>query len=614
MDMLANIPYVNAPECETLGFTHNIDGYKQFAGPANLAGKRIISSETGAIPGYVYQQTLPDLLWDVKRSIAGGVNQFILHGYPYSGDYGNTTWPSFTTFAYGFSEMHGRHQPAWDFYSDALNYISRSQYVTQTGIPKVDLAFYLKLLDYTDIDTQYYPTDLADAGMLKRDSPFCLLTSSGFSYEYLSPDNFGLPEAYVANGTFAPNRQAFKAIIVENNATLTTLGAQKLSEYANAGLPLIFFGGVPTNFTGGNASAAQAARQTISNLTTLANVHTTSGSGLASTLISLGIQPSTLVQANTTWLTYWRQNGTTSLIYVYNDASNIPAGGGSSTGNITFETTGTPYFYDAWTGNISGVPVYQQTSNTTTIPLSLAGNQTVIIGFSPETASTLHATPLPSSVPLITSSNGSVTFFLASSAESQTVTLSNNSTITLPESSLPSIALTNWTLTVESWTSPSNPEDLSGSAARTNTTYGPLPSTLVPWNQISTSLTNVSGRGYYSTEFTWPPSSSDTPDGAILTLPPIYHTARVLINNITLPPLDVTYPEADIGAYLNQGENTIDIVTSTPLGNVVRGIWDSLETSGKLATVTEPTPPGEKDYGIIGTVDVIGYKKISASA
>ena len=35
MDMLANIPSVNAPECESLGFGHIIDAYRQFAGPAN---------------------------------------------------------------------------------------------------------------------------------------------------------------------------------------------------------------------------------------------------------------------------------------------------------------------------------------------------------------------------------------------------------------------------------------------------------------------------------------------------------------------------------------------------------------------------------------------------
>lgn len=77
MDMLANVPAVNGPECESLGFNHVIDAYRQFAGPANLAGKRIVSSELGAQRNEPYSQTLPELIWDVKRSIVGSVNNFV---------------------------------------------------------------------------------------------------------------------------------------------------------------------------------------------------------------------------------------------------------------------------------------------------------------------------------------------------------------------------------------------------------------------------------------------------------------------------------------------------------------------------------------------------------
>lgn len=84
-----NIPNVDAPECESLGFSHIIDAYRQYAGPANLASKRVISTECGAIALSVYAQTYPELLWDVKRSIAGSVNQFVFHGLPYSGQVSN---------------------------------------------------------------------------------------------------------------------------------------------------------------------------------------------------------------------------------------------------------------------------------------------------------------------------------------------------------------------------------------------------------------------------------------------------------------------------------------------------------------------------------------------
>ena len=77
---------MNDAECETLDFNHGIDTYLQYAGPANLKGHRVISSETGAVAGMAFQQTLPALLWECKRLFAASINAFILHGYPYSGE------------------------------------------------------------------------------------------------------------------------------------------------------------------------------------------------------------------------------------------------------------------------------------------------------------------------------------------------------------------------------------------------------------------------------------------------------------------------------------------------------------------------------------------------
>lgn len=77
VDMLANVPFVDVPECESLGFDHVIDAYRQFSGPANLAGKRVISSELGAQKEEVFSQTLPELIWDVNRSIVGSINNMV---------------------------------------------------------------------------------------------------------------------------------------------------------------------------------------------------------------------------------------------------------------------------------------------------------------------------------------------------------------------------------------------------------------------------------------------------------------------------------------------------------------------------------------------------------
>ncbi|KAJ5797556.1 uncharacterized protein N7503_006852 [Penicillium pulvis] len=593
MDMLANVPHVNAPECETLGFSENIDGYRQFSGPANLAGKRVISSEAGAIFGEAYQEPISEILWAFKRSFAGSVNNFIIHGFPNSGNYPNTSWPGFTTFMYEFSAMHGPRQPAFAFYSDFLNWVSRNQFILQTGIPKVDVAFWSKSTTYKTISTSYAPMDLQEAG---------------YTYEYLSPDNFALPEAYVSDATFAPNRQAFKALVVRSNETLTALGVEKLVQYAHAGLPIIFPGGLPSNFSGYAPAAATKAVQSLNGIKSLKNVHLVKADGLADTLDSLNILPRSSVSANGTWYTLWREDATNakSYIYVYNDATGLSFEEGMTSGTVSFENTGVPFFYDAWSGEVTPIFSYTQSKTHTIIPLQLAGNQTVIIGFEKNVRSNVHIQDMTIPVLPTTSDSNSLTVLRSFDQKSREITLSTGKKVSLSPMSTKPFTLDDWDLEIESWTPLPDFYDAEG-ATRTNQTFH-IPS-LIPWNQISHTLVNVSGIGYYTTTFTWPPASSSSVSGAFIDLGSITHTARVMINGHQVPTLDISWAKADIGSFLQHGKNTLEVVVSTTLGNVLRTYWDKLETSGKLASVVFADPPAEEDYGLIYPVQVIPYRE-----
>ncbi|KAF7631417.1 hypothetical protein AFLA_012274 [Aspergillus flavus NRRL3357] len=100
VDMLEAIPSVDIPETETLSFSNLIAGFRQFSGPANLAGKNVISIELGANFGQAYYQTWTELLQEAKHAFVAGVNQLVIHGETYSHTYDNTTWPGFTSFNY----------------------------------------------------------------------------------------------------------------------------------------------------------------------------------------------------------------------------------------------------------------------------------------------------------------------------------------------------------------------------------------------------------------------------------------------------------------------------------------------------------------------------------
>lgn len=502
--------------------------------------------------------------------------------------------------------MHGPRDPGWDFYRDQIEFVARNNFVVQTGVPKFDIAFWQKMTTYPGhIQLRTYePTDLEEAG---------------YTYEYVSPDNLELPSAFVENGILAPDAQAFKAMVVRANDSLTVEGASRLVDFAREGLPIIFSGGIPSSFLGTNdASVLSGVNQSLEGLSSLRNVHITdSYESLAHTIASLRIAPTTKITTNGSWFTLWRRDTMTNVDYffIYNDAMKEPPGQGYTKGNIEFNLTGTPYEYDAWTGAQEPILAYTQTNNSTTISFKLAGNESTIVAFHPEplnnsTRKGEHLTNVSSGILKVTTNptNGTIVLQVGPGSSPQSYTTSSGKTTTVQPCSASTLALSNWTLIVEHWDPPSD-LSLTTGTRKHNTTHH-LPS-LVSWQDIP-GLQNVSGRGYYNTTFTWPVPSSSAADGAMIDFGFIVHTLRAWVNGHQLPPLDVTRPQADITAFLVEGMNTVEAVVATPLGNVMRPIWFDLKTSG-----TGPgslgaggVPPPVVDYGLIGNVKVVPYSEV----
>lgn len=393
---------------------------------------------------------------------------------------------------------------------------------------------------------------------------------------------------------------------------MTTFGVSKLAEYANAGLPIIFSGGLPTYLASYDVTGTSNVSSVLHSLTKFSNVHVVSYEGLADTVASLGISPLTKVSANATWYTYWRHDDAKGLdyVFIYNDGENLGLGNGYSEGIVEFASTGIPYHFDAWTGQQTPILNYTQTNNSTTVFFQLAGNQSTIVAFASSPLNTsnvppIHVTSTEKGILDVsyTPSTG-LTATAGYGSSNLSITTSDNKTHTVSPTSASPITLSNWTLIAESWSPSSNLSDIT-TTKKTNATFtfGELTS----WQSIP-GLKNVSGRGYYSTTFTWPPlgsSSSSPPSGAMISFGAIVHTLRVTINNHTLPPLDLTWATADISAYLVPGKNTVEAVVSTPLLNALRPIWEDLRSSGGPPQFTAAPP---QNYGLLGKVIVIPYK------
>lgn len=78
----------------------SIAPYRRFVGAAHLAGRNIITAEFGQTALGAFRARVTDIVNLATGAFAGGVNGITLHGYAYSGECPETTWPGYTVLWY----------------------------------------------------------------------------------------------------------------------------------------------------------------------------------------------------------------------------------------------------------------------------------------------------------------------------------------------------------------------------------------------------------------------------------------------------------------------------------------------------------------------------------
>ncbi|KAF7548818.1 hypothetical protein G7Z17_g6810 [Cylindrodendrum hubeiense] len=597
MDALAAVPSVDAPECESLGFEDKIDSYRSFSGPARLSGKRIISNEMGAVRGSGFQFHLPHLVFSVNRAFLGGVNQMVLHGQSYSGTYYATTWPGHTPFNYLFSEPFSPNLPSWSHgLKETMDYIGRNQHILQESISKADVVIYNKESS-TTIRNIYQATDLL---------------TEGWSWNYISADNLGLEQTVVKNRVLAPDGPAWKAFVVESSQNLTLEAVKTLRSLARDRLPVIISGGLPAYYSAGDRSDKAEFETELSKLLRSQNVYSIAHGHVADKLKSLGLRPQIQLNTNGTCYTSWSEAGKVGYAITYSDLVR-------STGSITVNSIKMPFYLNAWTGETTPVLVYKRDRSTTTIPVNLSGNQTLIIAFGDGLQKQVpvpryHIEKVPSNVlgTRFISGRG-ISLHVAQSNNPSQAVLSNGKRVALDAAVVPSaFRLSKWGLTVEHWEAPEDHYD-SENTFKYNTTH--RLEGLTSWSDIP-ALVNASGIGYYTTTFQWPPSGTQGGSkslGAYIGFSKVIDAIRVSINGHKVPPLDITNAVADISPYLREGKNSVVATVPTTLWNYIRTVITELETAGSKplpVTLQQYGLPlaGRTEAGLVETVTITPYK------
>ena len=572
LDVAETAMYPDIPETESLYGNDYMDFYRLQAGAVHAMDKEIYSMETsaewtetwnpkkddgnygtrgnGELNSGNYEQTFLDHIWHDQRAFATGVNQIVFHGYPYNGNYDGdvvegTQWPGFTGFeSYRWSNSWGERQPNWMFAKTYMDFIARNQYILRQGTPKSDVAVYHHSY-YETIDF-WGPDKILTTEALEQ---------NGYSYDFVDPSALSKENMTVEEGILDPEGTAYKALVFDHATDIPYAVATRLNEYADNGLKIVFIGEVPTekSFVKDEDIALEMEKLLASeNVTVIETID-----DIVKTLKNLGVAPDASYD-NETLLATHRSDEENEYYFIYNyggtntyreigDAKAVDA-------NITLKGNGTPYIFNAWTGEVSLPEDFQKNDGTVTLSLHLEPNDSIIVVVSENT---------------LDKANDSV------------------------EGIADDIVVEGWNLSIESWTMGETVLDTE----KTIIDVGKL-SELKTWNELDETLADISGIGTYTATFTLS-DGYQTGETAYIHMGRVKDAYGVKINGEEVI-VDQVSGDANITDLLKEGDNDIEVtIASSLLNAILKNNSTILNDDGRVLDDRNPAA-----YGLFNEVTI----------
>jgi len=538
--------YVTVPEGDN---GDDIDGFAALAAGRDLNGAKIVSDEAATfVGGQAHVADWRVMLFMVQRDYAGGVNQVVLHGMSYA-DSPDATWPGFSCFGRGIGNDWGPRNPEWELASDITAFMARLQKVLQTGRQESDAV----VIGGTG-------GGFPGRG---RTSPNIALRYAGYTYQALSTELLAHPNAFVRGKRLAPDGPNYKAMVINHSESMEADIAEHILSYAEAGLPIVVVGNLPSSDPGlfEMDKRDAAVKDAMTKLLTYSNVKQVADMEEApAALKASGIVPTLGYSKKSRVLGLKRTDDKTDYYYFLNDTD------ADNELTLSIAGTGNPFRIDLWSGAIEPIAVYTAKNGRIDIPMKFTGNDPEIIAISTDPGfggklPGVHAESADSELKVV---DGALSV-RAAKAGSYNVNLGNGRSKTVEVGTVAApLELSSWSLEVEDWQEGASATEIK------KVKHSLKLSGLKPWTDIN-GLKEVSGVGRYTSTFKLD-SGWSKDQGAILELGKIGGTIRVYINGTQLPPVNQFTAKTDVGPYLKAGENKIEVVVATNLNNRLKAM------------------------------------------
>jgi hypothetical protein len=535
-DVLRIYGLSSIPETESLFNNGRYDFLQLAASAAHVYGRPIVSSESFVWFNQLYQTTPEKIKRHADELFTAGVNEIIYSGFPY--EYMDRPEPGWYPFTppLPFSSHMNQHNPFWR-YLPALNaYITRLQLISQKGTNVAPAALYRSRLT-------------AEAPPVKPEINSRLM-EAGYNFDYINIDAL-LKSRVQGKQLVSPGDAHYSVLILDNERSISLELAEKLHEFVQLGLPLIFLGATPEEEAGylNYQQKSDRIRMLVRDLLAgSVTVNAVASVDDAVAELRKSIQPNLRFASSTTAPFIEKRIGGVRAFFLRNPVPEVKRL------EVEFAATSSPEEWNPWTGRIQPLWNFRREGGRVRISIDL-----------PPYGSTL------------------IVFELGVKHEPRVIKQS----VAAADQKIVHIGDAGWTFYGTSFTQTATP----GNRALE------LPQ-LVDLSQ-QPDLRTFSGRGTYTTHFQLDPSWLINQRDIILSLGEVKDVAEIKLNGHSAGTLLLRPYEADVTGLVREGENTLEVTVVTSLVNAMAARRPSPSLPGLPIA-----PPRPMASGLIGPVTI----------
>lgn len=548
-DLLRVYGEASIPETESLYDNGRYDFLKMASSGGDLYGHKIVSSESFVWENRLYQVTPEMLKRFSDEMITAGINEIIYGGFPYK--YMDRPFPGWYPFPHvgAYSSDLNSTNPFWPFFPELNAYITRLQYISQTGKTVVPIALYTDKLAYDNVDP-WPPEPAINTSLM----------DAGYNFDHI--DASILLGSHVQGGKLVSVGGArFSALVIPRQNMVSAAVAAQLKSFAREGLLIVFIGSTP-GVTPSVADGKPVPGLLTGQFQSLVRDHRVlvvpTAEDVIGELKHASVAPN--LRFDGPPLSFIEKRIGQMDAFFFRNSTDVPV----STAAL-FSNGEAPQWWNPWTGDIRPVKDSRRDGNQTRVAFELQPYGSALLVF--------HAIPSGSTAP----DSSERRFGFAAAAPGD----------------LPTRTLAVQTVGVEGW-------KFHGVGIGPNSVKETVDldiSVLADWTSMDR-LKNFSGQGEYDTTFNVPADWLASGRRVVLDLGSVKDAAKIVINGNPGPDLLIRPYEADITGLVHAGENNLQVTVINTLFNALSAKGSTLNYSPERAYSQSGLLPS----GLIGPV------------